>query len=214
MKTLLTALLLIVGSVCMAQNATDFFNSAGNQFIDGNTEQALSTVNRGLQRYPGDEKLTKLLEELQKQQQQEQEQKEQEQKEQQQQQDQQQDQKDQQKKDQEQQQDDQQKQDQEQQDQEQQKDQEQKQEEKEGEENEEKKDEEKSDSEKSEEEKEKDEQKQKDDLEKFLEKLKEMKISPEKAQMILEAMKNNEIKYVQEKKRKATKRKDRTKPDW
>lgn len=46
------------------------------------------------------------------------------------------------------------------------------------------------------------------------EKLKEMNISEEKAQMILEAMKNNEIQYIQQNKRKPTKRRDSKKPDW
>ena len=56
---------------------------------------------------------------------------------------------------------------------------------------------------------------QKDDpMEKLMEKLKEMNIPLEKAQMILEAMKNNETQYVQQKKRKATKRKQSDKPDW
>jgi Ca-activated chloride channel family protein len=45
-------------------------------------------------------------------------------------------------------------------------------------------------------------------------KLQEMKISEEKAKMILEAMKNQEIQYLQQNKRKATKPKDRGKPDW
>jgi hypothetical protein len=49
------------------------------------------------------------------------------------------------------------------------------------------------------------------DLEK---KLEDMKISPEKARMILEAMKNQEIQYLQQNKRKATKPKDKSKPDW
>ncbi|MEQ8925947.1 MAG: hypothetical protein RLO81_09065 [Fulvivirga sp.] len=48
----------------------------------------------------------------------------------------------------------------------------------------------------------------------FSEKLKEMKISEEKAKMILEAMKNNEIQYYQQNKRKAKKKKDPDKPDW
>lgn len=205
MKTLLTAFFLVLGSVCMAQNAGDFFTSAGNQFIDGNTETALKTVNRGLDRFPGDDKLQKLKEELEKQQEQEQEQKEQQQQ-QEEQQKQDQEKKDQQQKDQQ----EQEKKDQQEQEEEQ-KDQEQKQEKDEGKENEEKKDEEKKDSKPTEEEK---EQKEKDDLQKFLDKLKEMKISPEKAQMILEAMKNNEVQYVQQNKRKATKRKDRSKPDW
>ncbi len=45
-------------------------------------------------------------------------------------------------------------------------------------------------------------------------KLKEMNISEEKAQMILEAMKNKEIQYIQQNRRKATKKKDSDKPDW
>lgn len=53
-----------------------------------------------------------------------------------------------------------------------------------------------------------------DPLEKLKEKLKEMNIPLEKAEMILEAMKNNEVQYVQQNKRKATKKKDSSKPDW
>ena len=45
-------------------------------------------------------------------------------------------------------------------------------------------------------------------------KLKEMQMSEEKAKMILEAMKHQEIQYLQQNKRKATKPKDRGKPDW
>lgn len=77
-------------------------------------------------------------------------------------------------------------------------DQEQKQEEEEGKENEEQKE---------------GEQKE-DPMEKLMDKLKEMNIPLEKAQMILEAMKNNETQYVQQKKRKATERKRSDKPDW
>jgi Ca-activated chloride channel family protein len=46
------------------------------------------------------------------------------------------------------------------------------------------------------------------------EKLKEMKMSEEKARMVLEAMKNQEIQYLQQNKRKATKPKTKGKPDW
>ncbi|MFY0607487.1 MAG: hypothetical protein JXR10_12285 [Cyclobacteriaceae bacterium] len=46
------------------------------------------------------------------------------------------------------------------------------------------------------------------------EKLEEMNISEDKARMILEAMKNNEIQYIQQQKRKATKPQDSGKPDW
>lgn len=46
------------------------------------------------------------------------------------------------------------------------------------------------------------------------EKLKEMKISEDKARMVLEAMKNQEVQYLQQNKRKATKPKSKNKPDW
>lgn len=46
------------------------------------------------------------------------------------------------------------------------------------------------------------------------EKLKEMDMSEEKAKMILDAMKNQEVQYLQQNKRKATKQRDKTKPDW
>ncbi|XOV94563.1 MAG: hypothetical protein ACFHWX_07630 [Bacteroidota bacterium] len=46
------------------------------------------------------------------------------------------------------------------------------------------------------------------------EKLEEMNISEEKAQMILEAMKNNEFQYIQQRKRKPTKQQDPNRPDW
>lgn len=45
-------------------------------------------------------------------------------------------------------------------------------------------------------------------------KLEQMNISEEKAKMILDAMKNNEIQYIQQQQRKATKSQDSSKPDW
>ncbi len=71
-------------------------------------------------------------------------------------------------------------------------------------------------------EKEQKEQEQKDEQNKdkkdippsVSEKLKEMQMSEEKAKMILEAMKNQEVQYLQQNKRKATKPKDKGKPDW
>jgi Ca-activated chloride channel homolog len=45
-------------------------------------------------------------------------------------------------------------------------------------------------------------------------KLQEMKMSEEKARMILEAMKNQEKQYLQQNQRKATKPRDKGKPDW
>ncbi|WKN32519.1 hypothetical protein PZB74_04060 [Porifericola rhodea] len=46
------------------------------------------------------------------------------------------------------------------------------------------------------------------------ERLKEMNISEEKARMILEAMRNNEMQYIQQNRRRQEKARDRTKPDW
>jgi Ca-activated chloride channel family protein len=46
------------------------------------------------------------------------------------------------------------------------------------------------------------------------EKLEQLKISEEKAKMLLEAMKNQEMQYLQQNKRKPTKPKDNGKPDW
>ncbi|MEQ8476391.1 tetratricopeptide repeat protein [Fulvivirga sp.] len=60
----------------------------------------------------------------------------------------------------------------------------------------------------------KDQEKPTDQEPSLSEKLKDMKISEEKAKMILEAMKNNEIQYIQQNKRKPTKKKDPDKPDW
>jgi len=44
--------------------------------------------------------------------------------------------------------------------------------------------------------------------------LEQMNISEEKAKMILEAMKNNEIQYIQQQRRKPTKAPESGKPDW
>jgi len=45
-------------------------------------------------------------------------------------------------------------------------------------------------------------------------KLEEMNISEEKAQMILEALRNKESQYFQQLRKKATKKQDSGKPDW
>lgn len=46
------------------------------------------------------------------------------------------------------------------------------------------------------------------------ENMQEMKISEEKAKMILEALKNSEVQYIQQNRRKPSKKKDSDKPDW
>jgi len=66
----------------------------------------------------------------------------------------------------------------------------------------------------SQEQKEKENKEKKENSPQLSEKLQQMKISEEKAKMILEAMKNQEIQYLQQNKRKATKPKDKSKPDW
>lgn len=77
----------------------------------------------------------------------------------------------------------------------------------------EKKDKEQSEQQKEQEENKEDEEK-KDIPPSVKDKLKDMEMSEEKAKMILEAMKNQEIQYLQQNKRKATKPKDKGKPDW
>ncbi|MFN8333828.1 MAG: tetratricopeptide repeat protein [Cyclobacteriaceae bacterium] len=82
-----------------------------------------------------------------------------------------------------------------------------------------KKDQDKKDQEKKDQEKKEQEEKEKKDEEKKMppsvkEKLEQMKISPEKAEMLLEAMRNQEKQYLQQNKRKATKPKEKGKPDW
>lgn len=54
----------------------------------------------------------------------------------------------------------------------------------------------------------------KEQLSSTSEKLIKINISEEKAKIILEALKNNEIQYIQQNRRKATKKKDKNKPDW
>lgn len=59
-----------------------------------------------------------------------------------------------------------------------------------------------------------DEEQQQSQEQSAKEKLQEMNISEEKARMILEALRNNEIQYIQQQKRKAKKRPPSGKPDW
>jgi Ca-activated chloride channel family protein len=54
-------------------------------------------------------------------------------------------------------------------------------------------------------------QKRKEEVKKSLE---EMNISEETARMIMEAMKNNEVQYLQQNQRKPTQSRDKSKPDW
>jgi Ca-activated chloride channel homolog len=88
----------------------------------------------------------------------------------------------------------------------------------------EKKDQEKKDKDQQKKEQEKKEQEQKEQDPKnkdkketppsVADKLKDMQITEEKAKMILEAMKNQEVQYLQQNRRKASKPKEKGKPDW
>jgi outer membrane biosynthesis protein TonB len=190
------SIFLTVSRLSFAQGGEEYFHQGSGSFIRKDIDQALASVNKGLKLEPSSKKLQelkKLLEQQKKDQQQ----------------------KDQQDKDQQQKQD-QQKKEQEKKEQEK-KDQEKKEEEKKKEEEEKKKDQEK----KPEDEKDKQEQKPEDKPEEkketppdVSEKLKQMQMDEQKARMILEAMKNQEIQYLQQNKRKATKPKDKNKPDW
>ena len=206
-------------------NATEKYYGASDQYINGNLESALATVNDGLKMSPGHKKLTelkKLLEkEKEEQQKQEKEKKEQEKKEQQEKEQQSQDQqnKDEQNQDQ---------QEKEQQDKEKEKEQNESQEEQEKEGKEQDKNKENSDENKEKEEKEeKEDQKEQQEKEEnksekeddslppsFSDKLEDMNLTEEKARMILEAMKNSEQQYLQQLKRKSTKSSQKGKPDW
>ncbi len=202
-------LLFIVGISfsCYGQEplAESKFHEGSQFYINGKRDEALASVNQGLRTDPGNQKLTelkKLLEDDKKKQEQEKKDKEQKEK---------QDKKDQQKKEQE-------KKDQEKKEQDK-KDQEKKDDK--DKDSKDKKDQEQKDKEKKEQEKKEKEKEEKDAKEKkedippsVSEKLKEMQMSEEKAKMILEAMKNQEIQYLQQNKRKATKPKDKGKPDW
>ncbi|WP_017732194.1 hypothetical protein [Nafulsella turpanensis] len=197
-----TALTLGLQLESEAQSPALAFNRAANLFIEGDNQQALRNVNAALRRYPNDPQLKALKEKLEKKQ--EEEKKKQQQQEQQ-------------KKDQ---------QDKKEQQQDGQSSEEEKkeegQEEKKPQEGEEKSKEEKEQQEKEgekpseEEEKEgKEKQEQQAPTPSETEKrLEQMDISPEKARMILEAMKSKEVQYLQQKKRRAPQRTDDGKPDW
>jgi Ca-activated chloride channel homolog len=76
------------------------------------------------------------------------------------------------------------------------------------------KDDKKKDDQQKEEQQNNDQQEDKKENKPSSEKLEQMKITEDKAKMILDAMKNQEIQYLQQNKRKATQPKDKNKPDW
>jgi hypothetical protein len=201
MKQRFLTLLFLLGctAVGYCQGAQAYFNSSANLYVHDKRADALRSVEEGIRKYPNDEKLKALAEKLKNEKKKEDQKRNQENKDQQQ--------KEQEKKDQE-------KKDQQQKDQKDQKDQQQKDDQQSKEE---KKDQEAKDKKEGEQDQRKNEQnksEKSDNSPQLSKKLQEMKMSEEKAKMILEAMKNNEVQYLQQNKRKATKPRDRGKPDW
>lgn len=188
-------LLFLLPSPAFAQStgATAAFQTAANHYIAGQQQEALQAVERGLRQYPTDPKLMALAEKLKQQQQQQQQQNQEQQQDQQ---------------GQEQQQDaggEQSEQDQNQQGQ--------------GQEQQQSGEQQKQEAGQEQLREDENGQEQKvqpidasgDETEK---RLQEMNISPEKARMLLEAMRSNEIQYLQQKKRQSTRRPKSNKPDW
>lgn len=189
-------ILLFISTSALAQSPQEYFNKAADEYIYKNDQLALSTLNAGLTSYPGDVPLTNLKEKIEKEkQEQEQEQQNQEQKEQ----------------NQEQQEQEEQEQKEQQQEEEQQQNQEQEQQESEESEDAEQKDQ---SEQAQQEETEEEGQEMEQPPQSRQEKLEELNLTEEKARMILEAMKNNEIQYIQQNRRKPTKKPDSSKPDW
>lgn len=104
--------------------------------------------------------------------------------------------------------------DQQQKDQQKKEEQDKKEQEKKDQQDKEKQDKEKQQQQKDQEQKEQDPKEEKQIPPSVQEKLKDMNMTEEKAKMILEAMKNQEVQYLQQNKRKASKPKDKGKPDW
>ena len=170
------------------QGAEIAFHSASNQYIHEKDQEAKNTLDAAIKKYPNDQRLKTLRAKIKEDEKKEEEEKKK------------QDKKDQDKKDQ-------QNKDQQNKEQKDQKDKEQKSKEQQEKEKKEKEQLEKEQQEKNEQNKEKLPPSVSD-------KLKQMQMSEEKAKMILEAMKNQEVQYLQQNKRKASKPRDKGKPDW
>ncbi|MEP0366147.1 MAG: hypothetical protein ABJN36_17695 [Cyclobacteriaceae bacterium] len=171
------------------QSADQYGVNGANQYIDGNTSLALQTIDEGISKYPNDDYLPWLKERILEDQENQDQQNEQNQ--------------DQENQDQE-------KQDQQKSDEQKESEQQNADEQKDGEE----KEGEQKDQEQDQEGEQSEEEKQREMDEATKQKLQEMNISEEKARMILEALRNNEIQYIQQQKRQSTEPQDSGKPDW
>jgi outer membrane biosynthesis protein TonB len=196
-KAILFTLLVLNLNEAFAQSAGDYFNRAANEYLYENEQVALGTIDAGLQSYPSDQELLNLREKIQKDKDQKDEQKQQ--------------------------------QNQQNQDQKEQEKQEDQQNQEEGKENEQEQNQEdqqekaenSEDAEKKEQQQQAEQQETEEEGEEMdeppksrSEKLEDLNLTEEKARMILEAMKNNEIQYIQQNRRKPSKKPDSTKPDW
>ena len=187
MRILVVLIMIAISFSGYSQTADSYYHKAAGDYIhEKSAVEVKQTIDDGLRRFPTDKKLNELKKFIKDEEKKKQDQQNKDQKDKQ-------DQKD--KKDQ---------QDKDKQDQ-QQKDQKDKQDQKDKEQ--------KEKEQKQREQQQKEEQKNKPDPS-LSDKLKDMKISEEKAKMILEAMKHQEVQYLQQNKRKATKPKDKGKPDW
>jgi Ca-activated chloride channel family protein len=190
---------LVFISVSFSQGAQAYFNTSANHYVQNRRDDALRSVQAGIQKYPDDQKLKALAEKLKEEKKKEDQKRNQENKEQQQ--------KDQQKKDQE-------KKEQQEKEQKEQKEQQEKQDQQSEEEKKDQEAKDKKDGEQDQRENKENKNEKTENAPQLSQKLQQMKMSEEKARMILEAMKNQEIQYLQQNKRKATKPRDSGKPDW
>lgn len=192
---LIFILLLFINTIVLAQSSADYFNRAANEYIYKNEQIALNTIDTGLSHYPEDKNLNNLKEKIEKDKKEQEQQKQQDQ----------QNQEDQQKKEEE----------QEKKQEQEKKEEQQKQQDQEQQSEEDENAEQKDESQQAKPEETEEEGKEMDQPPQTRgEKLEELNLTEEKARMILEAMKNNEIQYIQQNKRKATKKPDSNKPDW
>jgi Ca-activated chloride channel family protein len=182
---------MLISFCSFSQSAESSFHLASNHYIHKRLPEAKATVDQGLQKYPNDAKLNALKNKLKEEEKQDQQNKDEQKKQDQQNQDQKEQKKD-----------------------DKQKENKDKEQQKKEEEEQKKKDQEQKEKKPQEQDKEQDMQEKKEPQNLDREKLEQMKISEDKAKMILEAMRNQEKQYLQQQKRKATKSRDRGKPDW
>lgn len=68
MKPVIIFLFFIVSGMLAAQSASEYFNNSAYAYVQSKNEDALKTVNEGLDKFPGDKKLTELKKKIEEQQ--------------------------------------------------------------------------------------------------------------------------------------------------